>query len=84
MFDNGIIYHIGHENGDVDVFPVLYGTEGRYLGNEVFLLPDVRYPSIIIDFSSVSIEHDRYEGFVTIDGAITRIPQLATQPDSDA
>lgn len=75
LFNNGIIYHIGHENGDVDVFPVLSGTECIYLGNEVFLLPEIRTSLTTIDFQSVTLTEYGYLGTVKVADKTISLPQ---------
>lgn len=65
IFDTGIIYHIGYENGDVDVWDKLNGP-AVYLGQESFKLPDVRLTTLEVDFTQVALMSDRYEGSVTV------------------
>lgn len=83
MFNNGIIYHVGHENGDVDVFPVLSGLASIYLGNEVFCLPDIRLSITPIDFSNVRLTEYGYSGLVEVADKVISLPQYTVAQDFD-
>lgn len=73
IFDTGIIFHIGYENGDVEVRDNLNGP-AVYLGQESFKLPDVRRTTLEVDFTQVALMSDRYEGSVTVGNDIYTIP----------
>ena len=73
IFDTGIIYHIGYENGDVEVRDNLNGP-AVYLGQESFKLPDVRRTTLEVDFTQVTLMSDRYEGSVTVGTDTYTIP----------
>lgn len=73
IFDTGIIYHIGYENGDVEVRDNLNGP-AVYLGQESFKLPDVRLTTLEVDFTQVALMSDRYEGRVTVGNDTYVIP----------
>lgn len=73
IFDTGIIYHIGYENGDVEVRDNLNGP-AVYLGQESFKLPDVRLTTLEVDFTQVALMSDRYEGSVTVGNDTYVIP----------
>ena len=73
IFDTGIIYHIGYENGDVEVRDNLNGP-AVYLGQESFKLPDVRLTTLEVDFTQVALMSDRYAGSVTVGNDTYTIP----------
>lgn len=73
IFDTGIIYHIGYENGDVEVRDNLNGP-AVYLGQESFKLPDVRLTTLEVDFTQVTLMSDRYGGSVTVGNDTYTIP----------
>lgn len=73
IFNTGIIYHIGYENGDVEVRDILNGP-AVYLGQESFKLPDVRLTTLEVDFTQVVLMSNRYGGSVTVGNDTYTIP----------